>query len=174
MRSASIAIAAAMFGAASLLAAPSAQAATSRIIYTTATNTCQPATPLELGGLRFRPLGIYNNKTDSIYISCSFDTEFNADTATSDLRVWFDNQGTSTQTPECTASGGSRDLGVTTYAGQVAIAAGAIDDISFANIDKGNGGSDPSFVTIQLTCLLPPKVEMGLIRFNQESLSDGL
>lgn len=174
MRSASIAIAAAMFGAASLLAAPSAQAATSRIIYTTATNTCQPATPLELGGLRYRPLGIYNNKTDAIYISCSFDTEFNADTATSDLRIWFDNQGTSSQTPECTAQGGSRDLGVTNYAGQTTVAAGAIGTITFSNIDKGNGGTDPSFVTINLSCLLPPKVEMGMIRFNQESVGDGL
>ena len=170
MRSASIAVATAMFGAASLLAAPSAHAETSRITYVSATNACQPATPLELGGLRYRPLGIFNNKADSIYISCSLDTDFNSDQATSEVYVFFDNQGTAAQTIDCTIQGGSRSQGVNNYPATLNLAAGADDIMVVSNIDRFN----TSYTHINVSCLLPPKVEMGTIRLYQTSTEGDL
>ena len=160
----------ALFGTAAVMAVPQAQAATSRIIYVTATNACQPATPLELGGLRFRPLGIYNNKPDSIYISCSLDTEFVGDQATSDIRIWFNNSTGATATVSCTAQGGSRQAGVNNYPGSVDLPAGITGTLDFVDIDRVS----TSYTTLNISCLLPSGVEMGTIRLNQESVLDEL
>lgn len=160
----------ALIGTSAALSAPQAQAATSRIIYVAATNACQPATPLELGGLRFRPLGIYNNKPDSIYISCSLDTEFVGDQATSDIRIWFNNSTGATRTVSCTAQGGSRQSGVNNYPGSVDVPAGITTTLDFENIDRVS----TSYTTLNISCLLPNGVEMGTIRLNQESVADEL
>jgi hypothetical protein len=160
----------ALIGTAAVLAAPRAQAATSRIIYVAATNACQPATPLELGGLRFRPLGIYNNKPDSIYISCSLDTEFVGDQASSDIRIWFNNSTGTTKTVDCTAQGGSRQSGVNNYPGTVDVAAGTTTSLIFNDVDRVG----TSYTTLNISCLLPNGVEMGTIRLQQESVADEL
>jgi hypothetical protein len=82
----------ALLGAAAALVSPQAQSATPRIIFVSETNACQVSTPLELGGLRFRPpLGIYNNKPNGIYISCSLDTESAGDQTNSGIKIWFSN-----------------------------------------------------------------------------------
>lgn len=159
-----------LVGIAAAGTAPTAHAKLNRITYTTATNVCQPATPLELGGLRFRPMGIYNNKPESIYISCSIDTEFVADDDLTDLTIVFNNQGTSSQTVECTAQGGSRYHGPANVSDSVLVTAGAVAQLSFSNLDRVN----TSYTTINVSCLLPTKVEMGLIRLFEEDAGDDL
>jgi hypothetical protein len=37
------------------------------------------------------PLGIYNNKPNGIYISCSLDTESAGDQTNSGIKIWFSN-----------------------------------------------------------------------------------
>jgi hypothetical protein len=159
----------ALVGTAAVLATPQVEAATTRIIYTTATNACQPATPLELGGLRFRPLGIYNNKPDSIYIACSLDTEYVGDQAASDISIWFYNSSADTKTVDCTAQGGSRQTGVNTYPGSVDVGAGTTGTLEFLNIDRVSKSA-----TLNIMCFLPSGVEMGTIRLNQENPAGGL
>lgn len=161
---------AAVLAAAALAASGTAEAATSRIKYVHATGVCQPATPLELGGLRFRPLGIFNNKTTPIYISCTFDTEFVGDVNTTDFTIYFDNQGNVEQTVQCTAVGGRRGLGSTSVAGEALVAANAGNTIFFGNVDRVSAAVS----AYGISCLLPPKVEMGLIRMMEEDAGDGL
>ena len=170
MRHASTLLATALLGATAALAAPAADAATLRIRYVSATNACQPATPLELGGLRYRPLGIFNNKNESIYISCSLDTEFNGDQTTNEVYVFFDNQGTVARTVDCTIQGGSRSAGVNNYPATLNLAAGANDIMVVSAIDKVS----TSYTHMNLSCLLPAKVEMGTIRLQQESVEDDI
>lgn len=156
--------------AAALLAPGTADAATARTNYVHSTGVCQPATPLELGGLRFRPLGIFNNKTASIYVSCTLETEFVGDDDTTDIRIWFDNQGNAEQTVQCTAIGGRRGLGATSVAGEVTLPADVEGSITFENLDRVS----TSFTAFGISCLVPPKVEMGMIRIHEEDVGDGL
>ena len=169
MRKCILGLAAATF--AGVLSIPAtSHAATSRIIYVHATGVCQPATPLELGGLRFRPLGVYNNKTESIYINCALDTEFVGDQDTTDIEIYFDNQGASQQTVTCTAVGGRRGLGSSAVAEATLLPAGTEDTVTFVDLNRVS----ESFSAFGISCLLPPKVEMGLIRLNQVDATDGL
>lgn len=166
-----LSVAAATALAAAALVAPGvADAATSRTNYVLATGVCQPATPLQLGGLRFRPLGIFNNKPTSIYVSCALETEFVGDDNTTDIRIWFDNQGTAEQTVQCTAIGGRRGLGATSVAGETTLAADVEGSITFTDL----GRVSTSFSAFAISCLVPPKVEMGLIRIFEEDVGDGL
>lgn len=156
----------AILGITGIATPTTANAELTRVVYTTATNACQPATPLQLGGLRFRPLGIYNNKPYAIYISCSLDTDLFADQDSSDLSIYFFNDTTGSLPINCTAQGGNRDAGVNNRPGMVDVAAGAVTPLEFSDIDKGSS----ALTTINISCLLPAGVEMGLIRLEQNDL----
>ncbi|MFP7722485.1 hypothetical protein [Lysobacter sp. A3-1-A15] len=113
---------AAVVAAATLATPLAAEAAGTRIRYVHATGVCQPATPLELGGLRFRPLGIFNS---AIYVSCTLGTEFVGDYDATDVSIYFDNQGTTAQLVQCTVVGGRRGAGVNSMARSLNLPAGA-------------------------------------------------
>ncbi|MFP7722484.1 hypothetical protein [Lysobacter sp. A3-1-A15] len=153
------------------LAAPgAAEAATSRVNYVHSTGVCQPATPLELGGLRFRPLGIFNNKTTAIYISCTLDTELVGTYNLTDISIYFDNQGNVGRTVECTAVGGRRGVATSSVAGDAVLSANSGGTIYFNDVDRVSS----SYTAYGISCLLPPKVEMGMIRMMEVDAGDGL
>ena len=156
--------------AAALVAPSSADALTSRAKYVHATGVCQPSTPLELGGLRFRPLGVFNNKSSAIYISCTLDTEFVADAGSTDIRIYFANLSNVEHTVACTAVGGRRGVVASSVSAETVISADSLGSISFVDVDRIN----ESFTAYGISCLLPPKVEMGLIRMVEDDVGNGL
>ncbi|GAB3734858.1 hypothetical protein GCM10028862_18190 [Luteimonas pelagia] len=156
--------------AGAVLVSGEASALTSRTLHLAATSVCQPATPLQLGGLRYRPLGIYNNKPESIYVSCSLQTEFHGDVATNEIRIYFANTTAAPVEVTCTAQGGSRVAGFTNYPGSVNVAAGATTGLVFTGIDKVS----KSNTHLNISCLLPSGIEMGTIQWVQNSLTDDL
>ncbi|GAB3734863.1 hypothetical protein GCM10028862_18200 [Luteimonas pelagia] len=147
-----------------------AAAHTSRTYYVAATSVCQPATPLQLGGLRYRPLGIYNNKPESIYVSCSLQTDLAGDRMTNDLRIYFSNTTDAPVEVTCTAQGGGRQAGVKNYPGSVSVNVGQTTGLSFVGMSKVATAD----THINISCLLPAGVEMGTIRWVQNSLEDDL
>ena len=130
-----------------------------------ATAVCQPSTPLQLGGLRQRPLGIFNNKPEAIYISCSFYTDTLGELGKDRLEVSFHNSTAAPVEVGCTAQGGSRTAGVNNYTGSVLVAAGASASLVFDPIHRRRVEG----AHINLSCLLPGGVEMGRISLRQDS-----
>src|SRR5687768_14728370 len=76
------AFASALLLSAGFAAMGNAEARTSYRTTVSATQACMATTPLNLGGLRFRPLGIFNASANPIYISCSLPIEAGADLKT--------------------------------------------------------------------------------------------
>jgi hypothetical protein len=143
-----------------LTCATDSAAAYERTTQQLATSVCQPTTPLQLGGLRQRPLGIYNNKPYAIYISCSLITQASAAVGQDRLGVSFYNSTLAAVDVTCTALGGSRTVGSNHYTGSVSVPTGTSAQLLFPQIDRK---SESAYVS--LSCLLPSGVEMGRIEF---------
>ncbi|MFP7722486.1 hypothetical protein [Lysobacter sp. A3-1-A15] len=133
--------------------------------HVSATAVCQPSTPLQLGGLRQRPLGIFNNKPEAIYISCSFHTDPLGEIGKDRLEISFYNGTAAAVEIACTAQGGSRTVGVNNYTGSVVVPAGASAPLVFDQIHRRREAGSH----INLSCLLPGGVEMGRISVRQDS-----
>ena len=134
-----------------------------------ATAVCQPNTPLQLGGLRQRPMGIFNSKPDAIYISCSFYTDNTLGEVGKDrLEVSFYNSTSTPVEAGCTAQGGSRTAGVNNYTGSVSVPPGASAQLLFEQIHRRSQYESH----INLSCLLPGGIEMGRITMTQYPIAN--
>lgn len=145
-------------------------AATSRIIYYSATDSCEAIDPSNFTGLRFRTLGVYNASTSSIQIACALPAEFVADNGATDIWLSLRNFKNVPLTVNCTVFGGSRIQGTNSYPTSGQIAANASTWRTFSSIDRVSN----SYTHYSVSCILPPGVELSLIRVNETDVDDTL
>ncbi|GAB3734235.1 hypothetical protein GCM10028862_17230 [Luteimonas pelagia] len=166
-------------GGLAALATATADAATVRRHQSTATEHCQPSTPLNLGGLRFRPFGIYNASANPIYIVCSLPmdsvsehvTDAMATPATTGPALWIDFKSSSSVdvTVECVVASGNRFDGSNNVPYSIPIAAGQFNLFTATGLDRMH-----EWGNVNVNCLLPPKVEMGQMYIIEYDADDAL
>ncbi len=82
--------------------APAAAAVASRTESLKPLNACHGALPSFEGAMRKRPRGFINEGAQTAFLSCGFPAEAGAD-RTTEILVAFRNEGSDTQTVNCTA-----------------------------------------------------------------------
>lgn len=151
--------------------APQADAATSRIKYVAASAICQATDPSNFTGLRFRTIGVYNASLSSIQVACSIPTELVGDQATGEVTLNIRNFRTSPASMNCTVQGGNRQTGVNNYPDTINVSASASTSLTYNDIDKNNPGS---FTHYNVSCIIPPNMELSTIRWQERDTGDGL
>lgn len=145
---------------ASLLATGSARAESQRIHYVAATAVCASPLPQYDATLRKRPLGITNEGTTPIFISCSVPTDFYGDN-TGTVNLVFTSFGAGA-TVNCTLVAGSRLGGTGSIAGSAVVAASGTSELIWNNVNKGS-----PYGAYNFSCNLPPGIELNTIRIVQ-------
>ncbi|GAB2662570.1 hypothetical protein [Arenimonas aestuarii] len=153
----------------SMMSAP-ASAATSRIMYYGATERCEAVDPANFTGLRYRNVGVYNASNASIQIACTLPAEFVADVGATDIWIRLHNFKNAATNVNCTVFAGSRATGTNSYP-----TTGSIDPLvstwrTFSSVDRVDG----SYTHYALACVLPPGVELSMIRVSETDAGDGL
>lgn len=146
-----------------------ADAATQRATYVTATAACSGPIPSSDGALRRSPIGIRNDGTSNVFISCSVPADFVGDLTTGIIETHFHNFGAASGTVNCTLTAGIREYGVGSVAGSTVVAAGGDSYIQWANIDKKHNWGSYNF-----SCILPPGMEINTIIDVNQDAGDGL
>ncbi|HSR64479.1 MAG TPA: hypothetical protein VLM17_02590 [Xanthomonadaceae bacterium] len=149
------------------LAVPGAASANSyRAHYISATAVCSGPLPVYDNNLKRRPLGILNQGSSSVFISCSVPSDFEGDQTNGSniVEVHFNSFGAA-GTVNCTLNAGNRST-----SGSVAtttnVTAGGTNYLSWAGIDKVNAWGSYNF-----SCTLPPDIEMNLIIYQDGDAS---
>jgi hypothetical protein len=152
------------------LAPGHADAATARGHYISATAVCSGPLPVYDNQLKRRPLGILNQGTTSVFISCSVPSEYDGDITSADnfIRIYFRSFGAGGNIA-CTLNAGNRVDGSGSVALTTPIAAGGDSDIYFGSINKVNPWGSYNF-----SCSVPADVEMNQIYFGDGDTGDGL
>lgn len=150
------------------LHAGNAEAATTRTHYYSATGVCEAPLPSYDVNLRKRPLGITNQGTAPIFISCSVPADFVGDMATNWMEVGFTSMG-GAGTATCTLVAGNRPYGSGSVAGSAAVAAGGYNWVGWYSLNK-----EDLLGSFNFSCHVPPGFEMNLIIIHQEDTGDGL
>lgn len=146
-----------------------ADAATQRATYVTATAACSGPIPASDGALRRSPLGIRNDGTSNVFISCSLPADFVGDMTTGTIEPHFHNFGAASATVNCTLTAGNRFGGFGSVAGSTSITAGGDSYISWSSIDKKHNWGSYNF-----SCILPPGVEINTIIDVNNDAGNGL
>jgi hypothetical protein len=131
-----------------------------RYRYVGATNACDATDPANFTGLRFRTIGVYNASEASIQIACSVHADLNADNGSSTVSLFITNFKNTPVTVNCTVSGGSRGQGVNNYPLGGQVPADSTIERSYTSIDRVS----TSYTHYNVTCILPPGVELSTIR----------
>lgn len=151
------------------LAMANADAAIVRTHYVTATAACAGPIPSSDGALRRSPLGIRNQGSDNVFISCSVPADSAGDQTAGTVNVAFWNFGTADVTVNCTLTAGTRYAGYGSVAGSVTVSAGNSETIVWLDIDKKDIWGSYNF-----SCILPPNIEINTIVFSENDAADGL
>lgn len=146
-----------------------ADAATQRATYVTATAACAGPIPASDGALRRSPIGIRNDGTVNVFISCSVPGDFVGDLTTGILEPHFHNFGADSATVNCTMTAGLREYGFGSVAGSTVIAAGSDSWVDWSNVDKKHAWGSYNF-----SCILPPGVEINTIIDVNNDAGNGL
>ena len=153
--------------AAIMAIAATARAETVRSHFYAATSVCEAPLPVYDATLRKRPLGISNEGSTVIYISCSMPGDYVGNVETATVQINFtglDSGGT----VNCTLVGGSR-FGMVYRTGSIAVATGANAQLVWDNVDKGTTWGSYNF-----SCNVPPGVEMNNLMVIQRDSFDRL
>lgn len=153
--------------AAILAASPTVEAETVRSHFYAATSVCEAPLPVYDATLRKRPLGISNEGSTVIFISCSMPADYVGNVETATVQVNFtglDSGGT----VNCTLIGGSR-FGMVYRTGSITVATGADAQLVWDSVDKGTTWGSYNF-----SCNVPPGVEMNNLMVIQRDTFDRL
>jgi hypothetical protein len=131
-----------------------------RYRYVGATNACDATDPANFTGLRFRTIGVYNASEASIQIACSVHADLYADNGSSQVSLFLTNFKNAPVTVNCTVSGGSRSEGVNNYPQGGQVPADSTVERYYGSIDR----VDTAYTHYNVTCILPPGVELSTIR----------
>ena len=156
---------------ATTLAPGAASAATVRRYDVSSVAVCSGPLPVYDANLRRRPLGILNQGTQAVFISCSVPMDGVSDRYGAALYVTFRNFGTANTTVNCTLNAGSRyasEWGSVTASTPVTTDSDE-DVVGFNGIDRVSGLGSLNF-----SCVLPPSVEMGTVEWDEISSGDNL
>ncbi|HST44622.1 MAG TPA: hypothetical protein VLK29_05290 [Luteimonas sp.] len=150
-----------------MAASPGAHAETVRSHFYSATSVCEAPLPIYDATLRKRPLGISNEGSDVIFISCSMPGDYvgNVETATVRITVTGLDAGGSVN---CTLVGGSR-YGMVFRTGSVDVAMGANAELLWDDVDKST-----TFGSYNFSCYVPPGVELNNLMVIQRDTFDRL
>lgn len=158
--------------AGSALAMPSADAATTRAHYVTATAACAGPLPSYDSSLRKSPLGVRNVGTEDVFVSCSFPADFNSDATGVDsfLEVLVHNFGAvgEEMAIECTSTMGNRYQGYIQEAAPFTQIADNDGYVEFPYDKVGSWGSH------NFSCILPPGYELNTLLVGEGSVEDDL
>lgn len=147
--------------ASSMVSAP-ATAATFDAHYISPTAVCSGPLPVYDNQLKRRPLGILNEGTTSVFISCSLPSSFVGDLSSSSnfVFVGFRSFGTTGGNIACTLNAGDRLSGSGSVAQSAAITAGGDTYVYFNPIDKTN-----AYGAYNFSCAVPPGVEIDSLEY---------
>lgn len=152
------------------LVASGAAHANFRAIYISAIAVCEAPLPIYDATLRKRPLGIVNEGTDAIFISCSMPGDFLATATAGRVELKFKSFTPATATVSCTLIAGQRFSGAThTYTGQTTITGNGQGLVGFSAIDKGSALGHYNF-----SCNLPPGIEFSSLYRREDADTDVL
>lgn len=152
------------------LAIPGAASANSyRAHYISATAVCSGPLPVYDSNLKRRPLGILNQGTSNVFISCSVPSDYEGDmTSTSNVvEVMFTSFGAA-GTVNCTLNAGYRAVSGS-VAATTSVTAGGTNYLAWSNINKMDTWGSYNF-----SCVLPPDMEMNLIIYQDGDTGNAL
>ena len=152
------------------LAVPGAASANSyRAHYISATAVCSGPLPVYDNNLKRRPLGILNQGTSNVFISCSVPSDFEGDQAGASniINVQFTSFGAAGKV-NCTLNAGYRGSSGS-VAGTTDVTAGGTNFVIWNGIDKMNAWGSYNF-----SCSMPPDMEMGLIIYQDGDAGNAL
>ena len=162
-------LAAGLAALAALAVVPAASAATYRAHYISATAVCSGPLPVYDANLKRRPLGILNQGTSNVFISCSVPSDFEGDLTNGSnvVNVLFTSFGAG-GTVNCTLNAGRRGSSGSVGA-TVNVDAGGSNTVIWNNINKVDSWGSYNF-----SCSVPPDIEMNLIIYQDGDTSNGL
>jgi hypothetical protein len=144
--------------------APADAATVSRTFYQNGGSACTGALPTYEGALRKRPKAIANEGTTGAFITCSAITNDLNSAKPAVAFAYFTNRGASATSVSCTFVNGDEFYGSTATPQTLPLASGQFLPMFFVP------PSGPEFdrFTINLSCSLPPGVELNLFGHNIE------
>ncbi|GAA3931645.1 hypothetical protein [Luteimonas lutimaris] len=146
-------------------------AKTSRVTYYNATQICQATDPGNFTGLRFRTQGIYNSSNSSIQVACALPREFISDNNTTDIWIFAHNFRTGPATINCSVQAGSRNVGtMNVYPRSFVVQPLDSTSTAITNIDHVTA----NYTHYAVSCIIPPKLELGLLRVMESDAGDEL
>lgn len=162
----------AMLGVLALSAAfisSNAGAATFRAHIIAATANCAGPLPVSDSNLRKNPLGVRNEGTANVFVSCSTAADFYGDIGTDGFNQLLIVDTTGSAVPvNCTSVNGNRYEGFVSVAG----VQNTLDETySYIELDPDK---HVSFGSYNFSCILPPGFEMGGIVTGETSVNDEL
>lgn len=119
---------------------------------------CKAATPAYAAGVRYRPLGVANESTETVYVTCNWQGDDNATAARGATRVYvaISNYASATSSITCTLVEGHQDgaLSFASYTPKtISIAAGAGAILQWLPSELAGG---PARIDLpSLSCVLP-------------------
>jgi hypothetical protein len=163
------AVAACALALATLFHAPEGSAATERVQRISATAVCEAPLPVFDLPLRKRPIGIGNEGTTAIFVSCALPADAVAAPggATVSVRLAMLST-TAAATVNCQLVTGTTDA-LSYTAGSAVVPAGGATWLTWDNIDKGAAGG-----TLNFLCNLPPRVDLSTIVYREVDAGGGL
>jgi hypothetical protein len=145
------------------------RAATFRAHYISATAVCSGPLPIYDNNLKRRPLGILNQGSTNVYISCSVPSDYQGDQTNGNnvVVVQFTSFGAG-GIVGCTLNAGYRGI-----SGSVAtstnVSDGGSNTLAWSNINKMDSWGSYNF-----SCNVPPDIEMNLIIYQDGDAGDAL
>ena len=157
--------------AAAALHQPAANAATVRRYDISSVAVCSAPLPVYDATLRRRPLGILNEGTKPVFVSCSLPVDGATDQVGSTMFIMMKNFGSTDATTNCTLNAGTRyENKVGSVTASATLHADSYEDaVFFGGIDRMSSAG-----SINFSCVLPPNVELGTIEWDVNSSSNGL
>lgn len=154
---------------AAVLHVPEGRAATERVQRVSATAACEAPLPVFDATLRKRPIGIGNEGTTSIFVSCSLPADSAAPPggATVSVRLAMRGGGPAT-TVNCQLVTGTPD-NLSYTAGSAVVPAAGAAWLTWNNVHKGAASG-----TLNFSCNVPPMVDLGTILYRETDPGDQL
>lgn len=152
-----------------LLHASESQAATERVQRISATAVCEAPLPVFDLTLRKRPIGIGNEGTTSIFVSCALPADSVAPPggATVSVRLAM-LEPVPAATVNCQLVTGTPD-NLSYRAGSIVVPTGGTVWLTWNNIHKGSERG-----TLNFNCNLPPQIDMSTILYREVDAGDRL
>ncbi|MGY1458537.1 MULTISPECIES: hypothetical protein [unclassified Luteimonas] len=152
-----------------MLHAPDSSAATERVQRVSASAVCEAPLPVYDITLRKRPIGIGNEGTTNIFVSCALPTDAAAPPggATVSVRLAMLANLPAT-TVNCQLVAGTADNLVFTEGTAVVPSSGTVW-LTWDNVHKGSTGG-----TINFSCSLPPQMDISTILYREVDPGGGL